>query len=56
MRSLYHELVSTGKMTNLEFHDAVLKENSMPIVVLRAKLTEKNLTKDFDFTWSFLDK
>ena len=55
MRSLYHELVGSDKMTNREFHDAVLKENSMPIVMLRAKLTEKKLTNNFDFTWNFLD-
>jgi hypothetical protein len=56
MRSLYHELVGSGKMTNREFHDAVLEENSLPIVMLRAKLTNLKLTKNFSPDWKFLNK
>ena len=56
MRALYQDLVDSGKMTNREFHDSVLRENSMPIVMLRAKLMKEKVSQDFDITWNFLDK
>lgn len=52
-RKLYAELVQSGKMTNREFHDAVLKENSIPIELLRAKLTNQELSLDFEPSWRF---
>jgi len=55
MRALYHELVPTGKMTNREFHDAVLRENSIPIVMLRAKLIKQPLKKNFSADWRFMN-
>lgn len=54
MRSLYHEMVTSGKMTNREFHDSVMKENSIPIELLRAKLTNQKLDKNFESSWKFL--
>ena len=54
MRSLYHEMVNSGKMTNQEFHDSVMKENSIPIELLRAKLTDQKLDKNFKSSWKFL--
>lgn len=51
--SLHRELVGTGKMTNRAFHDAVLQENSIPIEMLRAKLTKQKLTRDFTSNWKF---
>ena len=56
MRALYHELVASGRMTDREFHDAVMSENSMPIVLLRAKLTNQPLREDFNADWKFLEK
>jgi len=55
MRALYHELVRTGKMTNREFHDAVMKENSVPIVMLRVKLIRQMLDKNVTPKWRFLE-
>jgi len=52
-RMLHKELVQSGKMTNREFHDAVLKENSIPIELLRAKLTNQELSLDFEPSWRF---
>ena len=46
-RMLHKELVQPGKMTNREFHDAVLKENSIPIELLRAKLTNQGIVLGF---------
>lgn len=34
-RALHRELVGAGRMTDREFHDAVLKENEMPVAILR---------------------
>jgi uncharacterized protein (DUF885 family) len=51
--SLHRELVGPGKMTNRAFHDAVLQENSIPIEMLRAKLTKQKLTRDFISNWKF---
>lgn len=38
LRELHHELVGGGKMTNRAFHDAVLKEGSIPMTMLAAAL------------------
>jgi hypothetical protein len=51
--ALHRELVGSGKMTNRQFHDAVLRENNIPIEMIRAGLTRQNLTKDFRTQWKF---
>jgi uncharacterized protein (DUF885 family) len=53
VRGLHHELVDSGKMTNRAFHDAVLKENRIPIEMLRASLTKQKLTREFVSSWKF---
>jgi hypothetical protein len=53
--SLKHELVDSGKMSYKEFHDAFLKENSMPVEMVRAILTNQPLSKDFKTKWRFYD-
>ncbi len=51
--SLHKELVDSGKMTNRNFHDAILKENRIPIEMVRAILTKQKLTPDFKTDWKF---
>lgn len=51
--SLHHELVDSGQMTNRAFHDWILKENRMPIEIVRAILTKQKLTRDFHTNWRF---
>jgi uncharacterized protein (DUF885 family) len=51
--ALHKELVVSGKMSNRQFHDAVLKENRVPIELIRAALTNQKLTRDFTTTWKF---
>ena len=51
--ALHKELVASGKMTNRQFHDAVLKENSIPVEMIRASLTNQKLAKDFHTQWKF---
>ena len=55
LRALYKELVSSGKMTARAFHDAVLRENAIPIEMIRASLTRQELTSDFTTRWRFAD-
>ncbi len=51
--ALKRELVDTKKMTLKQYHDAILKENSMPIEILRAILTNQKLSRDFSTNWRF---
>ncbi len=53
--SLKHELVDSGKMTYKQFHDAVMKENLIPVEMIRATLTGAPLSKDFKTNWRFYD-
>jgi len=53
LRTLHHELVDSGKMTNRAFHDAVFQQNSIPIEMIRARLTGQQLTRDFVPHWKF---
>jgi uncharacterized protein (DUF885 family) len=51
--SLHKDLVGAGKMTDRAFHDAILKENRIPIEMVRAILTKQPLTRDFKSSWKF---
>jgi uncharacterized protein (DUF885 family) len=53
IRALHRELVGSGKMTNRQFHDAALKENSIPIEMIRAGLMRQRLMRDFKPGWKF---
>jgi len=50
---LRKELVLGGKMTDREFHDAILKEHSMPVAMVRALLTDQPLKKSGLPPWRF---
>ena len=50
---MHKELVTSGKMSNKVFHDAILRENSIPIEMIRASLTNQKLTPDFVSQWKF---
>ena len=51
--ALKEELVDSGKMTFREFHDAVLRENNLPVEMLRAILTAQAPGRDFKSNWRF---
>lgn len=53
LRALHAELVGTGKLTDRQFHDAVLQGGRMPIELVRARLTGQRLTRDYDARWKF---
>ena len=52
-RALRHELVDFGKMTEKQFHDAILHENEMPIEMLRDDLEKLKLTRDYTTNWTY---
>jgi hypothetical protein len=51
--SLQKDLVGSGKMSNRQFHDAILKENRLPVEMVRAILTRQPLKRDFKTQWKF---
>jgi uncharacterized protein (DUF885 family) len=53
--TLHKELVDSGKMSNRAFHDAILKENRIPVEMIRADLTGQTFTRDFKSGWRFYD-
>lgn len=54
--ALKKELVDSGKMTYKQYHDAVMRENSLPVEMIRATLTNQNLNKNFRTSWKFYNK
>ncbi len=54
--ALKKELVDSGKMSLKEYHDAVLRENNMPVEMVRAILTDQKLSKNFKTSWRFYGK
>ncbi len=52
-RAMHHELVDSGKMTDRQFHDAILHENNMPVELLRADLENLPLTQNYVSQWKF---
>lgn len=58
IRTMHRELVESGeegRMTNREFNDAVLGQNSIPIELMRAGLKGEKLPKDWKPGWRFGD-
>jgi hypothetical protein len=52
-RALHKDLVGSGKMTNRQFHDAVLQGGNIPVEMVRARLTKERLTREFTPRWRF---
>lgn len=53
VHALHRELVGSGLMTHRAFHDAMLRENCMPIALLRALLADLPLERGFPNDWRF---
>ena len=53
LMALHDELVDSGKMTDRNFHDQILQNNSMPIEMVRAALTGMELERDYRPSWYF---
>jgi len=52
--ALRQELVTSGKMTEKAFRDAILKEGIMPVEMVRAAITDQKLSREFVPSWKFL--
>lgn len=55
LRSLRHELVDSGKMTERDFHDRILRENLIPVELMRAALRGDIVEKEFRTSWKFYE-
>ena len=55
-RALRKELVNSGKMTEKEFHDKILLENSISIDMIRASMGGHELSVDYKSKWRFYDE
>jgi uncharacterized protein (DUF885 family) len=53
IRELHRTLVDTGKMTDRQFHDTILRGGTMPIEMVRALLLREKLPPDFTPAWKF---
>jgi len=53
IRALRTELVTSGKMSDRRFHDAILRQNRIPIAMLRAALTDQPLERGGPPGWRF---
>lgn len=53
LRELSRELVDGGRMSAREFHDGVLQSGSMPIEMVRARLSGMKLERGFSARWRF---
>jgi uncharacterized protein DUF885 len=51
--SLQRELVDSGRLTARAFHDGVLRQNAMPIALLRLAVNRESLTPETPLDWRF---
>ena len=54
-QALHREMVLEGKMSEREFHDAILKGGPMPVAVVRARLRGDSLAGGLPGNWKFYD-
>lgn len=52
---LHREMVSSGKMSNREFHDRILKGNRIPVEMVRAEISGIPLTRGYRTNWRFAE-
>jgi hypothetical protein len=53
LRTLYADLVRSGRMKEKDFHDSILKGGIMPIEMVRAHVTGTKLPRDYTSSWKF---
>lgn len=53
LHQLYRDVVGAKKMTDRDFHDAILKEGSIPIEMVRAIITKQKLNRNHSPSWRF---
>ena len=55
IRAMHKEFVQSGQMTNRQFHDRILQENSLPIELLRLRLKTEAIPQQVSPVWRFAD-
>lgn len=55
IRAMHKEFVQSGQMTNRQFHDRILQENSLPIELLRLRLKGEGIPQQSAPVWRFAD-
>ena len=53
LRALHADLVTTGRMTERDFHDAILQGGRMPIAMVRARLSNEPFDRSGPRAWRF---
>jgi hypothetical protein len=53
LRSLYKDLVRSGRMSDRQFHDTVLQLSNMPMDAVRMVMTNSAPTRDYKTAWKF---
>ncbi|KAK7431635.1 hypothetical protein QQZ08_001853 [Neonectria magnoliae] len=48
-------VVASGKLSEKEYHDAILKTGMMPIEMVKALIMDDGLSRDFETEWEFYD-
>ncbi len=54
IRSLHEELVGGGRMSNRQFHDAILQGGRIPVEMVRARLLGTPLSRNYRANWKFI--
>ena len=52
-KALHEALVENGEMSNRAFHDAILTGGRMPVEMVRVRLRQQSLSRDYETTWRF---
>jgi hypothetical protein len=52
-RALHDELVTNGRMSEREFHDAVRRAGVMPVELVRTSLTDQPIERNHATGWRF---
>lgn len=53
--AMHRDLVDSKKMTDRQFHDAILREGSIPVEMVRAILIKQKVTRDQKAGWRYYD-
>ena len=53
LRAMRAELVDSGRMSEQDFHNAVMQGGSMPMEMVRARLLGESLSADYTTRWRF---
>jgi hypothetical protein len=53
LRTLFSDMVVSGRMTEKAFHDHILKSGPMPIEMVRASVGGVKLPREYQSSWKF---